>query len=84
MKFNKPLLLLAATATVLLAACGDSPDPTPPTGDAGGQVPASAAASPAAYVQFAASLQNSETARPLSLDNYTDAPKTETELPLVL
>jgi hypothetical protein len=73
--------LLAAASTLLFTACGglhDEPAPAP-TPSAG--VPASATASPTAYTQFAASLTNSETAEPLSLDAVTIPPTTETADP---
>ena len=76
--------LLATAAALLLAACGDSPrDEVAAPMAASDEVPASASASPSAYTQFAASLDNSETRSPLQV-NKVKPPTSETEAPLML
>lgn len=73
--------LLALASAALLAACGggdSEPAAQPAVAD---KVPASAAASVAAYTQFAASLRRSETWPPLTMEGIV-APTSETALPL--
>ncbi len=76
--------LVVAAATLLLAACGDSPqaDMSEPPPAATREVPASATASPAAYTQFAATLPKSESDEPLDVRKVTP-PTSESEAPLV-
>jgi uncharacterized lipoprotein YbaY len=74
--------LIAAAAALLLAACGDNPADAPETPPPEAtEVPASATVSATAYAQYAASLQASETARPLGVNNVTP-PTSETEAPV--
>lgn len=75
------LALCTLCALGLLAACGDDPDeapPPPPVAD--DTVPASATATPAAYVQFAASLPPDDRATARQLDGVTP-PTSETAEP---
>ena len=76
--------LAALGLSLLLAACGDSPQdvaapaPAPPsTGD----VPNSALATATAYSQFAASLAKTETGQPLDVNGVTP-PTSETADPI--
>ncbi|MDO9096404.1 MAG: hypothetical protein Q7U99_27610 [Rubrivivax sp.] len=82
MKTLKVMTLLGCT--VALVACGDSPDNAPDTGGQPAvdnrQVPASAAASIAAFFGYTGWLTANETAQPLGLDLVTP-PTTETEVP---
>jgi hypothetical protein len=74
------LLLTSA----LLTACfggGDDEDPAPVPTPVETDVPASAAASPDAYSRYTATLPASETAEPLGLDKFSDAPGSETAEP---
>jgi hypothetical protein len=86
---NKKLLQAVGTACVgaaLLAACGgggsgsDAPAPEETA------VPASAAATPAAYTEYAAARVNlaSDSGEPLSLDAITSVPTSETDEPATL
>lgn len=67
-----------------MAACGGGdpaqmPAPAPLT-----QVPASAAASPEAYTEFARTQSADDTAEPLSLDLVATAPTSESSEPVAL
>jgi hypothetical protein len=79
---TRPIVLLACA--LALAACSDNPEPVPPPGGVpaqnGGEVPASATASTAAYVGFANSLPPNETDQPLGVNGVTP-PTSETEEP---
>jgi hypothetical protein len=86
---NKKLLQavgMACVGAALLAACGgggsgsDAPAPEETA------VPASAAATPAAYTEYAAARVNvaSDSGEPLSLDAITSVPTSETDEPATL
>ncbi len=76
--------VLALAASALLAACGDSPQESPAapvTPLALTEVPASALASAGAYTDFARTLANSETGKPLDMSKLGAAPTSETASP---
>lgn len=78
-----PCTALAALALVALAGCGDSGGYTPPSTPpvATNEVPPSATASVAAYVNYLDTLPRSDTGEPLSIDNATP-PVADTAEPL--
>lgn len=82
MKFKTCLKLLGLLAAAgVLAACGDSPPASVPAPvPASNAVPASATASPMAYVDYANSLAKSETQPALDLTVVTP-PTTESGVP---
>ena len=76
---------LIVLATVALTACGGSGgDEAPPVADDGTSVPASVASSTAAWLQYANTLPESDSAQPKSLDKIEMAPTSETEEPVDL
>lgn len=79
------LRLSAIAAAALMAGCfgGGGGDSTSEPGEPSGVIPASALASSTAYTQFtlATSQSSSETAEPLSADNVTVPPSSETDEP---
>ncbi len=76
------LLLSTLLSVAGLAACGGDPSAiTPP---ALTEVPVSAAATPAAYTEFAQQQAANDTAEPLSLDTFATAPSNESDDPVVL
>jgi hypothetical protein len=83
--FNRPFVLLACA--LALAACSDNPETVPPPegtpAQTGGEVPASATASTAAYVGFLNALPPSETDLPLGVNSVTP-PTSETEEPAAI
>ena len=80
MKLKTSLMLLGAAG--VLAACGDSPPASVPAPlPASNAVPASATASPMAYVDYARSLAKSETQQPLDLTTVVTPPTTESGAP---
>jgi hypothetical protein len=83
MKTTRLLLctLLSVGGLVACGGGGGSSDAPPP---ALTEVPVSAAASPAAYTEFAGQQAADDTAEPLSLDTFAMAPSSETDDPAVL
>ena len=78
---------IALAGAALLTACGGgggSGDDAPAPDDTA--VPASAAATPAAYTEYAAARVNaaSDSGEPLSLDAITSVPTSETDEPATL
>lgn len=87
MRHSVKAALLAATfgLTLVLAGCGGGggdDTPAPPVAETN-EVPSSAAASTAAWLDYAASLPESETERPKTLGTI-EAPTSETDLPQAL
>ncbi|MDH0864383.1 hypothetical protein [Mitsuaria sp. GD03876] len=86
-RWRRPALRLTAiAAATLVAGCfgGGGDDATDMPGQpAGGAIPDSALASPAAYTQFTLTTaqSGSETAEPLTADNVTVPPTSETDEP---
>ncbi|WP_310385616.1 hypothetical protein [Roseateles sp.] len=84
---NQQLLFCSVLLAALgLTACGsdggdDAPPPVIQPPEAVTEVPSSAAASPAAYVSYAAGLAATEVAEPLGLDKVAEAPLSETTEP---
>ena len=76
------LLLCALLGAAGLAACGG--DPSSMTPPALTEVPAAAAATPAAYTEFTRQQAADDTAEPLSLDTFAEAPVSESDDPVVL
>ncbi len=76
------LLLCTLLSVAGLAACGG--DPASVATPALTEVPATAAATPAAYTEFTQQQAPSETADPLSLDTFAEAPVNESDDPVVL
>jgi hypothetical protein len=76
------LLLCAFFGAAALAACGG--DPSYVATPALTEVPASAAASPAAYTEFAQQQAADDTGEPLSLDSFAMAPTSESDDPVAL
>lgn len=76
------LMAAGAAAATLLGGCGDSPSAElpPPLVQAKDQVPPSATATTAAFVDFARSLSPSDSGEPLKLGNVMP-PTSETEEP---
>lgn len=82
--YSLSLALSLALAGGLLAACGGGGGGgtvAPP--DTGGVVPASATASPAAYVQYIGSLQDTESGLPLDTGDVVP-PVTDSDAPIEL
>ena len=82
MKVKTTLAVLGLT--LLLAACGDSPQDVAapaPQPQSTGDVPASALGTTTAYSQFAASLVKTETGKPLEVNGVTP-PTSETAAPI--
>lgn len=76
--------LSALAMTLLLVACGDSPQDVAapaPTPASTGDVPASALGTATAYSQFAASLTKTETGKPLEVNGVVP-PTSETADPI--
>lgn len=86
-RLRRPVLTLSAVAAAaLVAGCfgGGDDDPVDVPGQpAGGKIPDSALASSTAYTQFTLTTAQtgSETAEPLSADNVTMPPTSETDEP---
>lgn len=76
------LLLCTLLSVAGLAACGG--DPASVVTPALTEVPAAAAATPAAYTEFTQQQAADDTAEPLSLDTFAAAPTSETDDPVVL
>jgi ABC-type glycerol-3-phosphate transport system substrate-binding protein len=78
--------LIALAAGVALAACsgGNGYDEGASTPQAATEVPATALASPGAYTEFARTLTNSETAKPLGVNTVVMPPTSETAMPVAL
>ena len=76
------LLLCALLGAAGLAACGGDPASAPPPPLT--EVPATAAASPAAYTEFTQQQAPDDTAEPLSLDTFAEAPASESDDPVAL
>ncbi len=86
---NRLHILAALVASVaaggLLAGCGgDGNPPAPPPPAASNELPASALASDGALVAFAVAQAPSERAEPLTLDQVSTLPTSETEAPIAL
>ena len=79
MKLNHALI--AASAALTLAACGDNPPDATPTPQASNEVPASATVSTTSYVQYTASLPANDTQEPLDVRKVVP-PTSETEAPI--
>jgi ABC-type glycerol-3-phosphate transport system substrate-binding protein len=81
---TKPTLTaLGLSLSLLLAACGDSPQDAaaPPPQANAAEVPATALSTATAYSQFAASLAKTETGQPLEVNGVTP-PTSETADPI--
>ncbi len=72
--------ILIVLATAALAACGGG-GKDEPVADDGRSVPASAAGSTSAWLQYTNTLPESDSAEPKSLDKVEMAPTSETEEP---
>jgi len=81
MKLKLTLVLAALAAG--LAGCGGGSQEAPVMPATTDDVPTTATASAGAYTSFAATLANSDTARPLDISK-TQAPTSETAAPLAL
>jgi len=76
---------LSALLLTLLAACGGGGGGNEEAATADGRkVPSSALVSATAYSEWAGSLMNSETGEPVTVDAGMMAPKSETDLPIVV
>ena len=82
MKTPRLLICLLLGAAGLAACGGDPASVTPPPVLT--EVPAEAAATPAAYTQFVQQQAPSDTAEPLSLDTFAMAPGNESDDPVVV
>jgi ABC-type glycerol-3-phosphate transport system substrate-binding protein len=76
------LLVCALLGAAGLAACGG--DPASVATPALTEVPAASAATPAAYTEFAQQQAADDTAEPLSLDTFAEAPVSESDDPVAL
>ncbi len=76
------LLLCTLLSVAGLAACGGDPSAVAPPVLT--EVPASAAATPAAYTEFVQQQAADDIAEPLSLDTFATAPTSESDDPVVL
>ena len=80
---NLSKVLVGAALLSLLAACGGGgSDDTAATDDR--KVPSSALVSATAYSEWAASLVNSDSGEPVSVDDGMMAPKSETDQPITV